>query len=117
MRTEDTGKKGRENSLLKSLEKSLDVLDIFVECNTGLTLKEIAEKTDLNTSTAFRIVNTLERRQYLTRNEASKQSNTAWVLKRWLWAIRPIGRKMSLPWLSPTCAVSSKSLMKRPVFM
>ena len=73
MRTEDTGKKGRENSLLKSLEKSLDVLDIFVECNTGLTLKEIAEKTDLNTSTAFRIVNTLERRQYLTRNEASKQ--------------------------------------------
>ena len=68
MRTEDTGKKGRENSLLKSLEKSLDVLDIFVECNTGLTLKEIAEKTDLNTSTAFRIVNTLERRQYLTRN-------------------------------------------------
>ena len=29
--------------------------------------------TKLNTSTAFRIVNTLERRQYLTRNEDSKQ--------------------------------------------
>ena len=51
----------RHNSLLKSLEKSLDVLDIFVECNTGLTLKEIASQTQLNTSTAFRIVNTLER--------------------------------------------------------
>lgn len=63
----------RHTSLLKSLEKSLDVLDIFVECNTGLTLKEIAAQTQLNTSTAFRIVNTLERRQYLTRNEASKQ--------------------------------------------
>lgn len=63
----------RHTSLLKSLEKSLDVLDIFVECNTGLTLKEIAARTQLNTSTAFRIVNTLERRQYLTRNEASKQ--------------------------------------------
>lgn len=63
----------RPTSLLKSLEKSLDVLDIFVECNTGLTLKEIAARTQLNTSTAFRIVNTLERRQYLTRNEASKQ--------------------------------------------
>lgn len=73
MNIEDTGKRGRQNSLLKSLEKSLDVLDIFVECNTGLTLKEIAARTDLNTSTAFRIVNTLERRQYLTRNEASKQ--------------------------------------------
>ena len=59
----DTGhyEANRENSLLKSLEKSLDVLDLFVECNTGMT------------STAFRIVNTLERRQYLTRNEDSKQ--------------------------------------------
>ena len=63
----------RENSLLKSLEKSLDVLDLCVECNTGMTLKEIAGMTKLNTSTAFRIVNTLERRQYLTRNEDSKQ--------------------------------------------
>ena len=71
----DTGhyEANRENSLLKSLEKSLDVLDLFVECNTGMTLKEIAGMTKLNTSTAFRIVNTLERRQYLTRNEDSKQ--------------------------------------------
>ena len=69
----ETGKSDRENSLLKSLEKSLDVLDIFVECNAGMTLKEIAEHTNLNTSTAFRIVNTLERRQYLTRNDDSKQ--------------------------------------------
>lgn len=38
-----------------------------------MTLKEIAEHTHLNTSTAFRIVNTLERRQYLTRNDTSKQ--------------------------------------------
>ena len=63
----------REKSLLKSLEKSLDVLDLFVECNVGMALKEIAAQTELNTSTAFRIVNTLERRQYLTRNEESKQ--------------------------------------------
>lgn len=71
----DTGhyEANRENSLLKSLEKSLDVLDLFVECNMGMTLKEIAGMTKLNTSTAFRIVNTLERRQYLTRNEDSKQ--------------------------------------------
>ena len=71
----DTGhyEANRENSLLKSLEKSLDVLDLFVEYNTGMTLKEIAGMTKLNTSTAFRIVNTLERRQYLTRNEDSKQ--------------------------------------------
>lgn len=71
----DTGhyEANRENSLLKSLEKSLDVLDLLVECNTGMTLKEIAGMTKLNTSTAFRIVNTLERRQYLTRNEDSKQ--------------------------------------------
>ena len=71
----DTGhyEANRENSLLKSLEKSLDVLDLFVECNTGMTFKEIAGMTKLNTSTAFRIVNTLERRQYLTRNEDSKQ--------------------------------------------
>ncbi len=63
----------RENSLLKSLEKSLDVLDIFIDCNSGLTLKEIAERTQLNTSTAFRIVNTLERREYLSRIEDTKR--------------------------------------------
>jgi DNA-binding IclR family transcriptional regulator len=68
--TEDTG---RSNSLLKSLEKSLDVLDLFEECNSGMALKDIAARTHLNTSTAFRIVNTLERRQYLTRNETSRQ--------------------------------------------
>ena len=66
-------KEEHHSSLLKSLEKSLDVLDLFVECNTGMTLKDIAEHTHLNTSTAFRIVNTLERRQYLTRNDTSKQ--------------------------------------------
>lgn len=60
-------------SLLKSLEKSLDVLDIFVEYNTGITLKDIAAHTHLNTSTAFRIVNTLERRGYLSRDDSSKQ--------------------------------------------
>lgn len=65
--------KGRSGSLLKSLEKSLDVLDVFVESNAGMTLKNIAIQTHLNTSTAFRIVNTLERRQYLTRDEASRQ--------------------------------------------
>lgn len=69
----DKGQKDRTNSLLKSLEKSLDVLDIFVEDNNGMTLKDIAEHTNLNTSTAFRIVNTLERRGYLCRDEASKQ--------------------------------------------
>ncbi len=63
----------RQASLLKSLEKSLDVLDIFVECNTGMNLKDIAARTQLNTSTAFRIVNTLERRQYLTRDDVSRQ--------------------------------------------
>ena len=66
------GKDEHQSSLLKSLEKSLYVHDLFVECNTGMTLKENSEHTGLNTSTAFRIVNTLERRQYLTRSDASK---------------------------------------------
>ncbi|MCQ5343810.1 helix-turn-helix domain-containing protein, partial [Megasphaera massiliensis] len=38
-----------------------------------MTFKEIAEHTGLNTSTALRIVNTLERRQYLPRTDASKK--------------------------------------------
>ena len=44
----------RENSLLKSLEKSLDVLDLFVECNTGMTLKEIAGKLNMNINTVYK---------------------------------------------------------------
>ena len=86
-------KEEHHSSLLKSLEKSLDVLDLFVECNTGMTLKDIAEHTHLNTSTAFRIVNTLERRQYLTRNDTSKQYRLG--PRAWRWAIRLIGQRMS----------------------
>jgi IclR family KDG regulon transcriptional repressor len=73
LKSADSGKSDRQNSLLKSLEKSLDVLDLFVDSNGGLSLKDIADQTALNMSTAFRIVNTLERRQYLTRGEESKQ--------------------------------------------
>lgn len=115
MNIEDTGKRGRQNSLLKSLEKSLDVLDIFVECNTGLTLKEIAARTDLNTSTAFRIVNTLERRQYLTRNEASKQYRLgpkALALgysSHWTENVVTLANRI--------CGGFSRFLMKRQVFM
>ncbi len=54
--------------LLKSLEKSLDVLDIFLECNKEMSLNAIANRAKLNISTTFRIVSTLERRQYLQRD-------------------------------------------------
>ena len=59
--------------LLKSVEKSLDVLDLFLKSNRGLSLKEIAGYTTLNISTAFRIVNTLAERQYLQRDLKTRQ--------------------------------------------
>lgn len=105
----------REKSLLKSLEKSLDVLDLFVECNAGMALKEIAAQTELNTSTAFRIVNTLERRQYLTRNEESKQYRLG--PKSLALGYSSHWTENLLLWPNRICANSNGNLMKRQVFI
>lgn len=58
---------------LRTLERGLDVLDCFCQGVTRLSLTEIAAKTGLNPSTAFRILATLENRSYISRNAETKK--------------------------------------------
>ena len=59
---------------VKVLEKALDVLECFSYDTQELSLSDLAEATSLSPSTVFRIINTLESRQFLYRNEDKKYS-------------------------------------------
>ena len=58
---------------LRTLERGLDVLDCFTKESLNLSLTEITEITGLNPSTAFRILTTLEKRDYLKRDQETKK--------------------------------------------
>lgn len=59
---------------IKVLDKALDILEIFSDDTPELSLSEIAKRTGMSTSTAFRIVKTLESRHFLHRHENKKFS-------------------------------------------
>lgn len=58
---------------LRTLERGLDVLDSFCQGTAELSLTEIAAKINLTPSTALRILSTLERRHYLSRDKETKK--------------------------------------------
>lgn len=58
---------------LRTLERGLDILNCFCHSTTNLSLTELAASTGLNASTAFRILATLEKRNYITRNPETKK--------------------------------------------
>jgi DNA-binding IclR family transcriptional regulator len=57
---------------IRSIERALEVLECFQEFEE-LNLSEISKKTNLTTSTVYRIVITLENLKYLLRNENNKK--------------------------------------------
>ena len=58
---------------LRTLERGLDVLDLFCHGATRLSLTEIAAKINLTPSTTSRILYTLQIRGYLSRDEETKK--------------------------------------------
>lgn len=61
-----------KNNNIRSIERALSILECFQEFEE-LNLSEISRKTDLTTSTVYRIVTTLENLKYLLRNENNKK--------------------------------------------
>ncbi len=57
--------------ILSSLDNALTVLNLFV-ANEELSPSEISKLTEINRSTVFRFLVTLENRGYLTREENGK---------------------------------------------
>lgn len=58
---------------LRTLERGLDVLDCFRHDSARLSLTEISAKIGLNPSTTFRILATLEGRNYIKRDSETKK--------------------------------------------
>ena len=64
---------GQDITGLRTLERGLDVLDLFCHGASHLTLSEIAVKISLSPSTASRLINTLANRGYIFRDDATKK--------------------------------------------
>jgi DNA-binding IclR family transcriptional regulator len=67
-------KKDDDKYLVPGLSRGLEILQLFDEQNTELSLSEIAQKMGINRSSAFRIVYTLELCEFLRKNDAKKYS-------------------------------------------
>ena len=67
----------QSNYTIESLQRGLQVLALFNREQPTLTLTEIIQKTNLNKTTAFRIVSTLETTGYLNRDPKTKQYRPA----------------------------------------
>ena len=59
--------------MIQSLERAAMILELFQNQVTELGLKEIVEKTGLNKSTAFGIVNSLTELGYLMQNNENQK--------------------------------------------
>ncbi len=58
---------------IESLRRGLHVLSLFSREQPTLTLSEIVQQSNLNKTTAFRIVSTLETAEYLSRDPQTRQ--------------------------------------------
>lgn len=62
---EDVQEKSEERYLVPGLVRGLAILNLFNHSNQEMTISEIAEKLDVNRSSAFRLIYTLESCGYL----------------------------------------------------
>jgi len=58
---------------VRAIERALDILDCFAPGRLELSLTDIAKRIDLAMSTTSRIIATLEKRSYLSRNHESQR--------------------------------------------
>jgi len=66
------GRESNEN-YSKTFRKGIRILDLFNQDHSGLRLKDISEKLDLDMMTAYRLVNTLVLEGYLVKDQDTKQ--------------------------------------------
>jgi DNA-binding IclR family transcriptional regulator len=72
-RMEKTEEKGQVVAGLRTLERGLDILDLYGQEALKLSLSEIAEKINLTPSTTSRLLHTLNLRGYVSRDEETKK--------------------------------------------
>lgn len=56
--------------LIKSVDKALTILEVLAECGDGITLTDLAKRTEININTAKGLLNTLLERGYAKQSSA-----------------------------------------------
>jgi IclR family transcriptional regulator, acetate operon repressor len=67
--------RSKDHASVQSLLRALDLLKVIAENNDGLRLVEIAEKSAYPTSTVHRLLTTLEERQFVNFDKATRNWN------------------------------------------
>lgn len=77
----------------RSVERALDILECFLHADE-LSLHQIAEQTSLSDSTALRLINSLQKRQYLHRDTASKRYSLGSKFQLYLSPSHTVGQRL-----------------------
>jgi len=65
-------KKKKDTSIIQSLDKGLYLLEVVEQAGSPVTLQQLWQKLHWDKATIYRILSTLERRGYISRNSKSK---------------------------------------------
>lgn len=71
------GTAGQSSSVMRSVERALDVVDVLSESGQPLRLAEVARRTGLHIATAQRILRTLERREFVANSSSGYSAGPA----------------------------------------
>ncbi len=77
-----------ERSAMRSVERTLDVIDILADSGGPLKLAEVARKSGLHIATAQRILRVLERRNYVAQSSAGYTVGAAALVSAQSFVVR-----------------------------
>jgi DNA-binding IclR family transcriptional regulator len=75
-------------NISRTVNKAIDILEIFLRKDGGLSLTEISKSTGLNTATAYRLVSTFARRGYLSQYQKKGAYSLGMKMLDFNYAIR-----------------------------
>jgi DNA-binding IclR family transcriptional regulator len=76
------------NNTSRTVNKAIDILEIFLQKDGGLSLTEIAKATKLNTATVYRLISTLAKRGYLSQYQKKGSYSIGLKMLDFNYAIR-----------------------------
>lgn len=88
------------NGTSKTVNKALDILDIFVNNEDYLTLSIIANEAGLNTATTYRLLSTLSQKGFLSHDKSRGTYSLGLKLMDFVYAIRRDMKIIDLAYLS-----------------
>ncbi len=98
--------------IIQSLDRALNILDLFNETDRELRITEISNKLGLNKSTAHSLLKTLKMHDYIKQNdETGKYSLGLKLVERGNYALSTLDiRTVAKPYLTKLSAISGQTV-------